>query len=205
MALPEGRAEMHCKASNLLHECSPAFFTVYFTESGNRYASAIMVCTFRHCRRSDTSALRLEGFNPCRAVKRIVLPDQDGPAPVNLALVLIAALAGRSLTELVARQRVDAGPVETIAGMRGSNAKLLRRKLDLLGYTEPLQSGSAELVGRLVEDLIRLTESYTATRDELERSRRTSQGTVLTVNNDDTCCLSVGRAIVSGRLHHKPS
>lgn len=37
---------------------------------------------------------------------------------------------------------------------------LLRRKLEALAYTEPLEPGSAALVGRLVADLIRTTDSY---------------------------------------------
>lgn len=56
--------------------------------------------------------------------------------------------------------------------MRGPDVRLLRRKLDLLGYTEALEDGNAELVGRLVEDLIRLTESYTAARAELDHSKQ---------------------------------
>lgn len=37
---------------------------------------------------------------------------------------------------------------------------LLRRKLEALNYTEPLDAGSAGLVNHLVNDLIRTTDSY---------------------------------------------
>lgn len=37
---------------------------------------------------------------------------------------------------------------------------LLRRKLEALNYTEPLDAASASLVNHLVNDLIRTTDSY---------------------------------------------
>lgn len=37
---------------------------------------------------------------------------------------------------------------------------LLRRKLEALNYTEPLDAGSASLVNHLVNDLIRTTDGY---------------------------------------------
>ena len=44
--------------------------------------------------------------------------------------------------------------------MQAVDLGLLRRKLDLLEYDEPLGTGSEALVSRLVDDLIHTTESY---------------------------------------------
>ena len=53
---------------------------------------------------------------------------------------------------------------------------LLRRKLDLLEYNEPLGAGSEELVSRLVDDLIHTTESYRDIKTALNaRNKELSQ------------------------------
>lgn len=41
---------------------------------------------------------------------------------------------------------------------------LLRRKLEALHYTEPLDAGSAPLVSRVVDDLVRTSDAYRATK-----------------------------------------
>jgi len=60
--------------------------------------------------------------------------------------------------------------------MQAADLGLLRRKLELLDYREPLGEGSQELVARLVDDLIHTTESYRDIKTTLTaRDRELSQ------------------------------
>lgn len=43
---------------------------------------------------------------------------------------------------------------------------VLRRKLEALGYSDPLEPASLQLVQKLVEDLVHTTDSYTAVKQQ---------------------------------------
>lgn len=52
--------------------------------------------------------------------------------------------------------------------MKEADLSLLRRKLELLGYSECFDATSADLVKRLVDDLIHTTDSYRGLNLQLE-------------------------------------
>lgn len=55
---------------------------------------------------------------------------------------------------------------------------VLRRKLEALHYTEPLDAASAPLVSRVVDDLVRTTDSYRSVK--LQCAKQAQEASVFT-------------------------
>jgi uncharacterized protein with ATP-grasp and redox domains len=63
---------------------------------------------------------------------------------------------------------------------------LLRRKLEALNYTEPLDAASASLVNHLVSDLIRTTDSYRSIK--LQASQYAQEVATFNTKVSSACC-----------------
>jgi uncharacterized protein with ATP-grasp and redox domains len=63
---------------------------------------------------------------------------------------------------------------------------LLKRKLEALNYTEPLDAASASLVNHLVSDLIRTTDSYRSIK--LQASQYAQEVATFNTKVGSKCC-----------------